>query len=626
MTKQHLRESTSRWDYLQLGATPFGLVTSVVSLLRLVSLPIVARLIGRSDELLQDACKEITPVNTGSVTSILEGGIVQRGTVETQQGATGVSTNVATRLHVWEFNLSTEELRREVRSGRVALKRMDEAYRHSAEPTVPSHLALIVADFDEDRADEVVVQDVKKLYDLNDVVDVEKDGSIQGTMSTKITAVGGEVNFVMGEVRSPRTKKALVVLSVALMFALYFASLADANWEVSLPWIFVIAGYAGLLAAVVIYAEAIKHRIETTTVELGPHASGSTSCALQNGNLDKDGTLGYALAVSMLGGVDVVKISCLREPGVVAQMSGTLAGVAFLSAFLFHYLGLRSVQWWVCLCELAICFMMIAVRTLTARMPQRFIQSDCMFDTDLRSVGVIRNSGRKTPKIINDKLPYDLYRSVRLHFGIRKMGVKTQGDTVAALLTSTISEMKPNTRQSLYAKFGLALCQVQKSRSSDRAYTVIHCGGTGLLTPEGYLRPARPLVWAQEFTLSQVSNESLIGWTINGMNRNEELQQLPEIKVATVQAVYIPATNSLVDWWLRSEGSNNWEYNGDNLQWSGALSLALLLSKLVTDVSCDAEFKDELHRLLRSANANATVTARGVARDFAAALEKVWEA
>src|SRR5205814_10681284 len=45
VTKQHLRESTSRWDYYMLGATPFGLITSIISLLRLVSLPIVARLI-----------------------------------------------------------------------------------------------------------------------------------------------------------------------------------------------------------------------------------------------------------------------------------------------------------------------------------------------------------------------------------------------------------------------------------------------------------------------------------------------------------------------------------------------------------------------------------------------------
>src|SRR5579862_1508154 len=34
VTKQHLRESSSRADYYLLGATPFGLITSVVSLLR----------------------------------------------------------------------------------------------------------------------------------------------------------------------------------------------------------------------------------------------------------------------------------------------------------------------------------------------------------------------------------------------------------------------------------------------------------------------------------------------------------------------------------------------------------------------------------------------------------------
>ena len=125
ITKQHLRESSSRLDYYLLGATPLGLITSVVSLLRLVSLPQISRLIGRSDELLQEACKDITPVNTGNVTSILEAGRVQRGTVETQQGATGVSTNAVSRLHVWEFNLSIDPLCTELLRIRETLRKMN---------------------------------------------------------------------------------------------------------------------------------------------------------------------------------------------------------------------------------------------------------------------------------------------------------------------------------------------------------------------------------------------------------------------------------------------------------------------------------------------------------------------
>ena len=620
VTKQHLRESTSRWDYFQLGATPFGLVTSVVSLLRLVSLSIVTRLIGRSDELLQDVCKEITPVNTGNVTSILEEGIVQRGAVETEKGATGVFTNLVRRLHVWEFNTSVDELMREARKCVESLRRMNEAYKYSADPAVPTHLALIVADFEDERHDDSIIEDVQKIYDLNDVSVGEKDSMIRGIMSTKITAVGGEVNFVKGEVRSPRTKKALVIMSVSLIFALFVTSLADANWNVSLPWLFVVAGYVGLLAAVGMYAEAIKHRIATTSVELGPHLSGSTSCALQNGNIDKDGTVGYALDISNLGGIDVVNVSCLRNPSFAAQVSGTLAGVAFLASFLVHYLGLRSVQWWVSLCELAICFAMVGIRTLSSRTPIPFVLSDCVYDTDLRSIGVIRSAERKTAKVIEETLPYDLFRSVRMHFGIRKMGDKTQGDAAAALVATTLSEMDSEKRQAIYAKLGLARCQVQKIRLNDSAYVIIHCGGTALVTKEGYLRPARPLLWAQEFSLSQLANESLIGWCINGMSRNAELQQLSEFKVSS-QSVYIPATNSLVDWWLRSEGSNNWEYNGDNLQWSGALPLGVLLCKLAMDTICDQEFKAELHRLFRSANANATITARAVAKDFLEALE-----
>ena len=40
VTKQHLRESMTRAEYYMLGTAPFGLITSMVSMLRLASLPL----------------------------------------------------------------------------------------------------------------------------------------------------------------------------------------------------------------------------------------------------------------------------------------------------------------------------------------------------------------------------------------------------------------------------------------------------------------------------------------------------------------------------------------------------------------------------------------------------------
>ena len=622
VTKQHLRESLSRADYYLLGAIPFGLVTSVVSLLRLVSLPPVTRLIGRSDELLQETCKEITPVNTGNINSILEDGRVQRGIVETQQGPTGVSTNTVTRLHVWEFCSSVAELSVEIGNVRRAMSEMDHAYKYSTDLSVPTHLALIVADIDKGKTYKEAIEIVKGLYGLGEA-DCDAHTIIQGTLSMKITAVGGEVNFVKGEVRSTASKIALVVASITSIFALHVASLVDVHFQVSVEWLFVVVGYLGLLLSVSIYAEAIRHRITFMSVQLGPHGPGSTYCALQNGNLDKEGTLGYALPVAQLGGVDVVQISCLREPTFMAQILGTVAGGAMLLSFLLHYLGLRSVQWWVSVCELAICFIMIGIRTMAARTPHPFVQSNCLYDTDLRSVGVIRASGRKRASITDEPSPYHRFQSLRMHFGIRKMGPKTEGDLVAALLASKLCEMDPQLRKHVFDKIGFAKCQVQRFDDSVPSYVIIHCGGCGLLTKEGFVRPRKPLVWSQEFTLHQVREESLIGWAINGLNRNEDLQLLPEFKDSTSQAVYITAVDSLVDWWLRSEGSNEWQYNIENLHWSGALALSLLLCELATTGSSDEEFANELDILIQDAKTEATLISTLVAQDLAEALEKI---
>lgn len=623
VTKQHLRESSARADYYLLGASPFGLVTSVISLLRLVSLPMVNRLIGRSDELLQDTCKEITPVNTGNINSILEGGRVQRGTPETEQGPTGVSTNVVSRLHFWEFSTNVQELAGEIMRIRESLQQMDNAYNHSTDLKIPTHNALLVGEIETARRHSDVILEIKQLYGLGTTDD--KCSKVAGTFSIKVTAVGGEVNFVGGEVRSSAAKVLLVLVSVASMLAIHILSLFDSDWQVTLGWVLVVAGYLGLLISVLLYADAIKQRIDTTSVQLGPHIpDGDTYCALQNGNLDQEGKSGYALPVSALGGVDIVKISTLRQPSIIAQLLGTFAGGSFLASFLIHYLGLRSVQWWVSICELAVCLVMVAVRTAVARIPVVFVENDASFDYDLRSVGVIWPEAKKRANVADDvSLPYQDFKCLRLFFNIRKMGVKTEGDTVAALLAAKLRSMESTSRQRIYDMIGFGDCQIVRLGNWSSRLVVIHCGGTGLLTTEGFVRPSEPLAWATEFALEQIDEESLIGWVIQGMNRNVKLQLLSQFKDLTNSAVYIPATNSIVDWWLRSEGSNEWEYNVRNLQWSGSLALAILLSKLASDRRLDKEVREKIERLLERATADPTLTAKTVANHFAESLEKL---
>ena len=138
-------------------------------------------------------------------------------------------------------------------------------------------------------------------------------------------------------------------------------------------------------------------------------------------------------------------------------------------------------------------------------------------------------------------------------------------------MASKLIRIDAPSRQRIFDIIGFQDCRITKDLNSVDRFVVIHCGGTSLLTQEGFLRPLKPLVWATEFTLDQLVKESLIGWVIHGMNRNEELQLLSPFKGFTSQAVFIPATNSVADWWLQSEGSNNWEYNVRNLLWSGEI-------------------------------------------------------
>jgi hypothetical protein len=224
VTKQHLRECRSRVDYYMLGATPFGLATSIVNMLRLISVPVIARLIGRSDELVRDACKEITPVNTGDANSVLEAGKVQRGDSE-------ISGSLS-RLHVWEFSTTISALQTGVEEIRESMQSMTSAYR-DAVGVVPTHSALIVAEFI-DASDPVSAAEYVESLCISKKLGKSEDARVQGTLSAKVTAVGNEVNYRDGQVRSRSTNWLLVISSVSVIVALHVASLADRGWEVSL--------------------------------------------------------------------------------------------------------------------------------------------------------------------------------------------------------------------------------------------------------------------------------------------------------------------------------------------------------------------------------------------------------
>jgi len=344
---------------------------------------------------------------------------------------------------------------------------------------------------------------------------------------------------------------------------------------------------------------------------------GRTYCALQNVGLDKEGTPGHVLSTDVLGCRDVVKICCLQRATLSNEVMGTAAAVVLSISFLIHYLGLRSVQWWVSVCEVAICFMMVCFRTIGSRAPFKFKTSECMYDTDLRSVGVIQPSARKQARLSfpNHAPSKPLASVVRAHLGIRDMGPQTQGDVAAALLAGLLMDWDSEKLEHLFEAVGLAHCRTAKCSISGRR-VVVHIGGTGLLSKEGYIRPSFLQVWAQEINLEQIGSQSLIGWCVNGLMRNEDLEVLKEFGGIINQQIHIPAADTVVDWWLRSEGTNDWIAICHNLQWGGVLSLAILLAALALDTSEDPELEKAILNRLHAAHGDSGLIAAAVAQEI----------
>jgi hypothetical protein len=199
------------------------------------------------------------------------------------------------------------------------------------------------------------------------------------------------------------------------------------------------------------------------------------------------------------------------------------------------------------------------------------------------------------------------------------MGPKTQGDTAAALLALSLKTWDPEKLRRVFTVVGLNDCRAMHVKED--TYMLIHAGGTGLLTKEGYFRPADIQVWAQEITVEQVHSQSLVGWVTNGLMRNEEFQVLSEFRGIVTQQVFIPAADGVIDWWLRSEGMNSWISNCDNLQWGSVLSLALLICAL--DLTGCPVLEEAVKERLEDASQNPELVSRAVADELEAALRSI---
>jgi hypothetical protein len=179
-----------------------------------------------------------------------------------------------------------------------------------------------------------------------------------------------------------------------------------------------------------------------------------------------------------------------------------------------------------------------------------------------------------------------------------------------------LKQWHPEKLKKVFDAIALIQCQV-KCLTPD-IHVVTHAGGTGILTKEGYLRPAKLQLWAQELTVDQVRSQSLIGCSINGLIRNEDLEIIPAFRDCVTQQVFVPASDSVVDWWLRSESSNSWIANAVICNGGGVIGLALLFFAL--DASESPEFEKALSYGLQDADRNPGLVARAVADELHQAL------
>lgn len=591
VTKQLLRNITGLPSALSLATAPMGLITVVSSLLRLCGLQPLRSFLGYVNEARTVAAVEITRANSGGIHGEIVNDQVVRSTsadmsnraiaIFALQGTIGDSKTKALEQidRCNQFQRSCKELR--IPSDAVTLRwclqsrweRFGSQQYEEALDLIAEAIGWVGNDWGADllraRAEMVGSSDCDK--------EATDDNSHSG-LSFACTLDSTSEFTGIPETWFDKVLKPLVISILALVtiFGVFMAELERLGGRPTVAWLLAVVGYFGIVISTVLAGSILSSSYSVVRLRT-PQQEGWTAGIVQT----TDANAGAPLLVKT-GSNDLnPETIFFREPTRATLLSASIVAGLLTVSFLCHYLGLRSLEWWVCISELMVCLVSAILRSTTWKGPARFSPSDQRVEWHCSSTGILN----VTSTYLEHTYPHLPAEAQRLDARAHATGHGAQAPSTAERIAWLVAnECKSNDAvKALLLKYvNLRLLLKTASPESQLLLDVIVSYNGGIAVKEGLAFPGTcMLLGVPALPAAAIASPALI--FARGILRQPSWFVVTRLTGLTdvLGGVHVPAVDPPASRWTVSENQNDSDAIQNNLQRatilaSTAFSIALL--------------------------------------------------
>jgi hypothetical protein len=386
------------------------------------------------------------------------------------------------------------------------------------------------------------------------------------------------------------------LLSFAAISGLFILELKFAlHWHPSRGWLVALHGYLGIVTFVVAAALHIQH--SSQRVPLATH-SRTDLAAWKDGLVvaqEADGKLGAEMLVSSSRSAQNFQAIWLQRPTQRSQIVADCIAAGLTLSFLCHYLGLRSSSWWFACSELTVCIIAALARSLTKSRPAKFScnpdQGVPRLDWRCCSTGVV--SVAEPKKSETDSASPTPCLDLRAYSDLEDLTPASAAERLAWALSGRLLE-DPKLLKWLVDLTGIRIFMCQSDGSSNDRALVVYFEG-GILVKEGLASPTNYISVA--FCSSFANISAPTGLLARGIMRQPswklDTRRFTNM-IGTIGHVHIPAFEPLLSWWTTSELRNGPKENQENLQWAFLLLNTAFFACIRTDHANDDSLIDSL--------------------------------
>ena len=601
-TKQVLQNVRGFHNAFCLAAAPLGLLSLVTNLIRLCGVQGLRAFIGYELEVRAVAGMEVTRVDCAGVhAELVNGYVVRKAAAEPQSKA------IAAALLEGDLN-DGQKICKEALSQIRACEAFE---REKERQGIPTHVApvgwclgisaetamqdgvkeavevmLDAVGIDSKNSPNTVRGFQRAFQELFPRIKIESGSPMSSTPSMGhlifLCTFDAVSEFSTSIPSSIFVTTVIGVLSICAILVIHCLALWSQDWQPSVASILAFGGYIGIVLCVtatvlLIHSSCtcimMKHRNKTNQ-EVG----WIDGLVMANKNTDSMDTTGSEFLQSPKGSL-VFEAVWMNNLTTRKALVSSFVAVLLTACFICHYVGLRSVRWWVSVGELGICILAAFARTVTKEKQERFkVVPGIKIDKRCSSTGKITMQAAEKTEISMLRMDARAYSTERLN---RRVPTSAEHIAWHAARLCIANAKIVNGVMSLT---GMMLAVTADSRSSsDGTIAILASFNGGILVSEGLASPNTRLLIS--FRASPRSLRAPTPLLARAIMRQPQWVQ---INTATplsmpVGTVHIPSLGSMMNWWTVSEDRNDMGDLQTNLQWAFLLVNLAFFVKLLKE-------------------------------------------